>query len=144
MKTPLTASSTTDCNEQPLLFQALGPRKVVADFSGGTLSSDGGVLLLRQVDTNLGMTRSLAQCFADFRAQVFVDHSVQELLAQRIYGLALERATAGSLRLLLLKVAAQVRVSVRRVYVQLSSAYPLQALFRLCQQRLMQLVWSSG
>lgn len=89
MQTPLTASSSTDCKEQPLLFQDLGTRKVVADFSGGTLSSDGGVLLLRQVDANLGLTQSLAQCFCDSRRQVFVDHSVQQLLAQRLYGLAL-------------------------------------------------------
>jgi len=89
MKTSLTASSATDCNGQPLLFQDLGSRKVVADFSGGTLSSDGGVLLLRQVDANLGVTAALAQCFYDLREQVFVDHSVQQMLAQRIYGLAL-------------------------------------------------------
>ncbi len=89
MKTPLTASLPTDCKEQPLLFQDLGSRRVVADFSGGTLSSDGGALLLRQVDINLGLTQSLARCFVDHRRQVFVDHGVQEMLAQRIYGLAL-------------------------------------------------------
>jgi Transposase DDE domain group 1 len=89
MKAPLTASSTTDCNDPSLLFQDLGRRKVLADFSGGTLSSDGGVLLIRQVDANLNVTQSLAQCFYDQRNQVFVDHSVQQLLAQRIYGLAL-------------------------------------------------------
>jgi len=89
MKTSLTASSSTDCKDQPLLFQELYSRKVVADFSGGTLSSDGGSLLLRQVDSNLGLTMALAQCFGDLRQQVFVDHSVQQLLAQRIYGLAL-------------------------------------------------------
>jgi hypothetical protein len=59
-------------------------------------------------------------------------------------GTELAQATVGSIRLKLLKVAAQVRVSVRRVYVQLSSAYPLQALFRLCQQRLRALVPASG
>lgn len=89
MTMPLTASSTTECREQPLLFQDLGSRQVVADFSGGTLSSDGGVLLLRQVDINLGLTQSLAQCFSDRRQQVYVDHAVQEMLAQRIYGLGL-------------------------------------------------------
>ena len=89
MKTPLTASSKTDCKEQPLLFQDLGSRKVAADFSGGTLSSDGGALLLRQVDANLGLTQTLSQCFGDTRDQHFVDHSVQQMLAQRIYGLAL-------------------------------------------------------
>jgi hypothetical protein len=86
MSTAKTGSAPQD---QPLLFTDLGPRKVVADFSGGTLSSDGGALLLRQVDANLGLTQTLAQCFYDTREQVFVDHSVQQLLAQRIFGLAL-------------------------------------------------------
>src|SRR5271154_2154132 len=89
MNTSLTASSARDCQEQPLWFQDLGSRNVVADFSGGTLSSDGGALLLRQVDVNLGLTQSLAQCFRDTREQVYVDHSVPQLLAQRLYGLAL-------------------------------------------------------
>ena len=71
------------------MFQDLSSRQVVADFSGGTLSSDGGALLLRQVDINLGLTQSLAQCFRDSRQQVYVDHSVTQLLAQRLYGLAL-------------------------------------------------------
>ena len=61
---------------------------------------------------------------------------LERLRTQGLSGTELERATAGSLRLKLLKLAAQVRVSVRRVYVQLSSAYPLQELFRLCQRRL--------
>src|SRR5208282_862911 len=89
MKTPLTASSSTDCKEQPLLFQDLGWRKVVADFSGGTLSTDAGALLLRQVDAHLGLTQRLAQCFQDGRNPVWVEHSVPQMLAQRIYGLAL-------------------------------------------------------
>ena len=83
---PLTASSNTDCQEQPLLFQDLGSRKVVVDFSGGFLSSDGGALLLRQMDANLGLTQTLAQCFTDQRQQTFVAHAVPGLLAQRIYG----------------------------------------------------------
>lgn len=89
MNTNLTASSATDCKGQPLLFQDLGQRKVVADFSGGTLSSDAGALLLREVDASLGLTQKLARCFHDLREQVFVDHSVQQMVAQRIYGLAL-------------------------------------------------------
>jgi hypothetical protein len=52
MKTPRTASSTTGCKGQPLLFQDLGSRQVVADFTGGTLSSDGGVLLLRHTENS--------------------------------------------------------------------------------------------
>lgn len=84
-----TASSPTDCNEQPLLFQDLGSRQVVADFSGGTLSTDGGALLLREADHRLGMSRALAECFDDRRDARFVDHRLQQLLAQRLAGLAL-------------------------------------------------------
>ena len=59
-------------------------------------------------------------------------------------GTELARATSGTLRLKLMKVAAQVKVSVRRVYIQLSSAFPLQKLFRLCQQRLSALAEPTG
>ena len=69
---------------------------------------------------------------------------MERLRAQGLAGTELAQATAGSVRLKLLKVAAQVHVSVRRVYVQLSSAYPLQELFRLCHRRLMQLPAASG
>ena len=75
--------------DQPLLFTDLASRQVVADFSGGTLSTDAGALLLRQVDLNLGLTGALAQCFEDARNQSWVEHSVQQMLAQRLYGLAL-------------------------------------------------------
>ena len=52
----------TDLTE-PLLFSDLGARAVVADFSGGTLSTDGGALLLRQTDAHLGLTRISANLF---------------------------------------------------------------------------------
>lgn len=84
-----TAKTGSAPENQPLLFTDLGARQVVADFTGGILSSDGGVLLLRQVDAHLGLTRTLAQCFYDARDQRFVDHSLPQMLAQRIYGLAL-------------------------------------------------------
>jgi hypothetical protein len=89
MKTHFTASSATDCNDGPMLFQDLGARKVAADFSGGTLSSDGGALLLRQVDLSLGLTRRLAGCFDDQRNPLFVEHALAGLLAQRLYTEAL-------------------------------------------------------
>jgi len=74
---------------QPLLFDDLGSRRVQADFSGGHLSSDGGALLLRQIDRGLGISRTLAQCFQDRRDPDLIDHSVAELVAQRLHGLAL-------------------------------------------------------
>lgn len=89
MKSLKTTSSGTDCKNQPLLFQDLASRKVVADFSGGTLSSDGGVLLLRQVDQGLGLSRALAACFEDARDLRYADHSMEQLVRQRLYALAL-------------------------------------------------------
>ncbi len=69
---------------------------------------------------------------------------MERLRTLGLAGTDLARATVGSVRLKLLKVAAQVRVSVRRVYVQLSSAYPFQELFGRCQRRLMRPVATSG
>jgi hypothetical protein len=93
VKKSTTASSntgpSTECQQGSFQFQDLGARKVVADFSGGRLSSDGGVLLLRQIDAGLGLTGTLAGCFGDRRDPRLVDHSMPQLLAQRIYSLAL-------------------------------------------------------
>jgi hypothetical protein len=73
---------------QPLLFNNLGSRQVVTDFSAGLVSSDGGLLLLRQIDEGLGISRSLAGCFRDLRNPLLTEHSVRELVAQRLLGLA--------------------------------------------------------
>jgi len=61
---------------------------------------------------------------------------LERLRAVGLAGTELAQATAGSLRVKLLKVAAQVRISVRRVYVQLSSAWPWRETFGLCARRL--------
>jgi hypothetical protein len=61
----------------------------VARFDGGTISSDGGAFLLRQTDQRLNLLPRLAGCFLDGRDPNLVEHTVQEMLAQRIYGLAL-------------------------------------------------------
>jgi hypothetical protein len=69
---------------------------------------------------------------------------IERLRTLTLQGSELATATAGAIRLRLLKVAARVTVSVRRVYVQLSSAFPLQALFRQVQQRLRQISATDG
>ena len=73
---------------QPLLFEDLQARQVVADFSGGHVSSDGGCLLLRQLDGSLGLSRKLAGCFSDARHPNFIEHELRELIAQRVLGIA--------------------------------------------------------
>jgi hypothetical protein len=67
----------------------LGPRQVLADFDGGDISSDGGALLLRETERLTGIIRQFAACFTDHRNPDLIEHSVEELLAQRVYGLAL-------------------------------------------------------
>ena len=89
MKTHRPTAATPDCPTTPLLLRDLGSRQVAADFTGGTLATDGGVLLLCQVDAGLGVTAALAQCFGDQRQQVYGDHPVPQLPTQRVYGLAL-------------------------------------------------------
>ena len=89
MKTYRTASSSIYCNDQPLLSQELGSLKAAADFSGGILSSERGLLLLRQVDRALGVSAAVASCFRDGRDVRWVYHSVQQSLAQRLYVMAL-------------------------------------------------------
>jgi len=80
---------TTDCNPQQLEFQDWARRIVVAAFDGGTISSDGGVLLLAEVDRQRGILDRFAACFEDHRNPAYVEHSVQELVRQRVFALAL-------------------------------------------------------
>jgi len=79
----------TQCTQEQLEFQGVGTRRIQGAFDGGHISSDGGALLLREVDARLGITQRLAACFTDHRRQEFVEHSVVELVRQRVYGLAL-------------------------------------------------------
>jgi hypothetical protein len=79
----------TDCNGVRFEFQPLARRKVVADFNGGRLSSDGGALLLREIEERFGLIDRFAQCFTDHRDQSAVEHSSRDLIAQRVYALAL-------------------------------------------------------
>jgi len=79
----------TKCTQSAIEFQGLGRRKVQVDFRGGRISSDGGGLLLREVERRRGWIRRLAGCFTDHRDPAWVEHPIAPLLAQRIYGLAL-------------------------------------------------------
>lgn len=79
----------TECTSVRLEFQGHGRRRIHGAFDGGHISSDGGALLLREVDARLGLTKRLAACFTDHRNPDLVEHSVLELVRQRVYGLAL-------------------------------------------------------
>jgi hypothetical protein len=79
----------TECNQSSFGFKGCGSREIVARFDGGTISSDSGAFLLRETDKRLNLLPRLAECFLDGRNQAMVDHSILEMLSQRIYGLAL-------------------------------------------------------
>lgn len=55
----------TECNQSSFGFEGFGRREIVARFDGGTISSDGGSLLLQQVDKRLNLLPRLASCFLD-------------------------------------------------------------------------------
>jgi len=79
----------TECNQSRFEFAGPERRQVVAQFDGGVMSSDGGALLLRQTDRRLNLLGRAAACFDDHRDPLLIKHPVEELLAQRVYGLAL-------------------------------------------------------
>jgi hypothetical protein len=79
----------TECIQSSFGFEGCGRREIVARFDGGTITSDAGCLLLRQTEKRLNLLPRLAACFLDGRRQDRIEHSVGEMLAQRIYGLAL-------------------------------------------------------
>ena len=79
----------TECIQSSFGFKACGSREIVARFDGGTISSDSGGFLLRETDRRLNLLPRLAGCFLDGRNQARIDHSILEMLSQRIYGLAL-------------------------------------------------------
>ena len=80
---------STECKQTTFEFHGLLRRKVKARFDGGTITSDAGVLLLREVEKRSGLIDGLARCFSDHRDQRLIEHTVKELLGQRVYGLCL-------------------------------------------------------
>ncbi len=80
---------TTECTPTQLKFHSIDRRKIVGTFDGGNITSDAGGLLLREVERRCGILRGFASCFEDLRDPDLIEHSVAELVGQRIYGLAL-------------------------------------------------------
>jgi len=80
----------TECTREQMEFQHLGRRAVIGRFDGGKISSDTGGLLLREVESRLHILKRLAKdCFRDYRDPDRIEHSVESLISQRIYGMAL-------------------------------------------------------
>ena len=79
----------TQCTQTSFCFATQFHREVVARFDGGTITTDAGGLLLHRTEQKTGILRQFARCFLDYRHPDRIDHSVPELVRQRVYGLAL-------------------------------------------------------
>jgi hypothetical protein len=80
----------TECNQDRFEFaSAHGRREIVAEFSGGTVSSDGGALLLQEADSKMNLLARFSECFIDRRNPVLIEHSIEQMIRQRVYALAL-------------------------------------------------------
>lgn len=79
----------TECRAGTLVFSSLNRRKIVADFNGEQLTSDGGAPLLREANRRTGLIDAMAACIADPRDPSRIQHDVKTLPAQRVFGIAM-------------------------------------------------------
>jgi len=79
----------TECTQESFDFPACKRRRIEARFNGGDITSDGGVLLLRQADHQLGLSTAVAKALDDPRRRASCTHDLPSLIRQRLYGLAL-------------------------------------------------------
>jgi hypothetical protein len=79
--------TSTDCIPEQFKFKRVESRQVIVNFKGGTVTSDAGLTLIADLDQKLKITSQLAACFQDYRQQNRVEHSLESLVAQRVYGL---------------------------------------------------------
>jgi len=70
-------------------FGPLKGRNIIANFEGGKITSDAGIVLMAELDKKLKITTQFAECFRDYRHVSYLDYSLHHLLAQRVYGIIL-------------------------------------------------------
>ena len=74
----------TECSTDRLDFLPSRRREIRALFDGGTITSDAGVLLLREVEAHSGILKGFGECFTDYRDPDLIEHTVEQLVAQRV------------------------------------------------------------
>jgi Transposase DDE domain group 1 len=79
----------TECSRDLFGYEVVEGRQVVAAFDGGEVTSDAGAVLLGATDRAIGLVGRIAACFADGRAQAQVEHAIEAMVAQRVFGIAL-------------------------------------------------------
>jgi len=74
----------TECIAKQLIFSFIRKRQLTVDFEGGEITSDAGLRLIQQADNNLNLTMGIAGCIKDGRDSRYSDHSMVDMLRQRI------------------------------------------------------------
>jgi len=80
---------TEEFESKPIDFGRMGRRVIEGRFDGGSMTSDGGVMLLAETDLKLGLIEPATRCITDPRSALLIKHGVRDMLRQRVYGLAL-------------------------------------------------------
>jgi len=130
----------TECTQTNFGFPSCKSRKITADFSGGNITSNGGVLLLKQADSKLGLTRTAARLVPDNQLRLMLS-SLAYVLFGHIRRTALRHtrlahATSATIRNKLIRIGAVATRNTRRIRFHLSTSYPRQELFTLTAARL--------
>ena len=84
----------TNCTQESFEFPRVNRHRVEASFDGGDITSDSGVLLLRQADHRLGLSAAVAAALVDSRRRASCEHDLHGLLRQRLYAIALTNTSA--------------------------------------------------
>ena len=87
-RTSLATPAMNDITFLPFSFPAVGRKKVTADFDGGRLTSDGGVMLLSMAERRLGIAERLARCFPDARDPTRIIHTLADMIRARVFAIA--------------------------------------------------------
>ena len=105
----------TECTPLLFEFEPVERKKVVAGFDGGTITSDAGGLLLGQLDRGLGLIQRMAGCFTERRDPRLLEHTVESMVGQRVFGLALGYEDLNQLRLWFSSMAYVLLNELRRI-----------------------------
>ena len=81
--------TSDDRTPKQFKFSVEKSRPIVVNFQGGAVTSDAGLSLIAEIDRKLQITSKFAQCFQDYRKPNRIDHSIESLIRQRIYGLVM-------------------------------------------------------
>ncbi len=116
---------------QKINFGKVKGKEIIANFSGGKITSDAGIVLMSELDKKLKITEMFAECFEDYRNLSYENYK-EYCLSKTSFA----KATVGTIRLYFLKLGARITVSVRRILIAIASSCPYQDILALAYSRI--------